>query len=205
MRVSDQNSTQPFNMADFLMKRRYLRLVRSAFRTLRHRRLRDRPWWKKLSAPLFHRSLWIPCRDSVAVGLASGLFFSVMPMPFQSFPAVLIAMRLRANVPIAMAACWLSNPFTQIPIWLIQFRFGEWIRTTFSIPMPEFLVKVYLDFPGAGHLNAASFVLGFLATGIILALLAFPIVHLFSAILPQHLPVYRGRKKRQIVRDDALV
>ena len=86
------------------MKRRYLKLVRQAFKTLRHKRLRHRPWWQSLSRPLFDRSLWVPCRDTVSAGLAFGLFFSVMLMPFQSLPAAVLAMRFRANVPFAMAA-----------------------------------------------------------------------------------------------------
>ena len=177
------------------MKKHYLRLVRRAFRTLRHRRLRHRQWWKKLSAPLFHRNLWKPCRDSVAIGLAAGLFFSMMPMPFQMVPAALIAMRFRGNVPIAMGACWLSNPLTQVPVWLFQFRLGDWIRTAMSIPMPELLVRAHLPLPGVGNLNAASFVLGFLTCGVILALAAFPLTHLFSTLLPHHLPVGRYRRR----------
>ena len=175
------------------MKKHYLRLVRRAFRALRHPRLRHRGWWRKLSAPLFHRSLWKPCRDSVASGMAAGLFFAMMPMPFQMIPAALIAMRFRGNVPIAMGACWISNPITQVPVWLFQFRLGEWLRQFLAIPMPEFLVRVDLELPGAGNFNAAGFVLGFLTCGVVLALAAFPLTHLFSAMMPHLLPVRRKR------------
>jgi uncharacterized protein (DUF2062 family) len=175
------------------MKKHYLRLVRRAFRALRHPLLRHRGWWRKLSSPLFHRSLWKPCRDSVASGLSAGLFFSMMPMPFQMIPAALITMFFRGNVAIAMGACWLSNPLTQVPIWWFQFRLGEWLRTLLSIPMPEFLVRVNVELPGAGSLNVADFVLGFLTCGVVLALIAFPLTHLFSAVLPHYLPVRRHR------------
>ncbi|MEO0017807.1 MAG: hypothetical protein RLZZ522_1090 [Verrucomicrobiota bacterium] len=177
------------------MKKHYLRLVRRTFRALRHPRLRHRKWWQRLSAPLFRRTLWQPCRDSVASGLAAGLFFAVMPMPFQTVPAVLFAMRFRGNVPIAMAACWLTNPFTQVPVTWFQFRLGEWLRTTLSIPMPHFLVQADLVLPGAGHFNVAGFVLGFLTSGVVLALAAFPLVHLFSAMLPHYLPALRHRPR----------
>jgi uncharacterized protein len=176
------------------MKKRYLRLVRSAFRTLRHRRLRHRAWWQAMTRPLFDRCLWLPCRTTVATGIAIGFFFSMMPIPFQMLPAAVIAMRFRGNIPFAMAACWISNPFTQLPIWLAQFRLGQWLRDTLDLPMPGFLTKVDYPMPGLGSLNAASFTLGFLVSGIILALCAYPLVHLFSAILPHHLPV-RSRLK----------
>lgn len=175
-----------------LMKKRYLRLVRSAFRTLRHRRLRHRQWWKNLTRPLFHRNLWKPCRDSVATGVAIGLFFSMVLMPFQMVAAALIAVRFRANVPFAMALCWISNPLTNVPIWLAQFQLGNWMRHQLKVPMPHFLTDVSFKIPGAGELNAASFLLGMSASGILLALLSVPIVHLFSAILPHHLPVRKA-------------
>jgi uncharacterized protein (DUF2062 family) len=177
------------------MKKSYLKLVRQAFKTLRHRRLRHRPWWRALSRPLFDRALWVPCRDTVANGLAFGLFFSVMLMPFQSLPAAILAMRFRANVPFAMAATWISNPFTTPAILLGQFRLGQWMRDVLAVPMPDFLTNVQFHAPGVGTLNAASFILGMITSAVLLALCAYPVVHLFSAILPHHLPT-RSRRAR---------
>lgn len=156
------------------------------FRTLRHRKLRHRPWWRKLTKPLLHRNLWIPCRDSIASGAAIGMFFSMMPIPFQSLPAALIAMRAKANVPFAMACCWVTNPFTTLPIIGLQFQLGQWMRKSMDIPMPPFLGD-----------KAASYTLGFISSGVILALCAYPLVLLFSAILPHHLPV----RKKQVNAD----
>lgn len=175
------------------MKKRYLRLVRQALKSLRHRRLRDRPWWQAVSKPITNRCLWIPCRDTVATGLAIGLFFSMMLMPFQMIPAALIAMRFRANVPFAIAGCWITNPLTTAPIFYGQFVLGQWLRDKLLVPMPHFLVKVQFDVPGVGQLNAASFILGMITSGVVLALCAYPLVHLFSAVMPQHLPVRRRK------------
>lgn len=188
------------------MKKSYLRMVRRAFRALRHRRVRHLRWWRTLTKPLFHRNLWKPCRDTVATGVAIGLFFSMMLMPFQMFAAALVAVRFRANVPFAMAVCWISNPLTQLPVWLAQFRLGGWLRETVGVPMPQFLVNVSFQVPGAGELNAASFLLGMSTSGILLAMCSYPVVHLFSLVLPQHLPVRRGVLKeaaRRIRRSDA--
>lgn len=186
---------------DFLpcMKKRYLKLVRRAYRTLRHPWLRHRRWWRALTRPLFDRSLWVPCRDTVAMGLALGLFFSVMLMPFQSLPAAVLAMRFRANVPFAVAATWFSNPFTTPAILFGQFRLGQWMRDSLAMPMPDFLTAVQFHAPGVGVLNAASFILGMITSGVLLALCAYPIVYLFSALLPGHLPV-RSRRVRDAKR-----
>jgi uncharacterized protein (DUF2062 family) len=175
------------------MKKRYLKLVRHALKSLRHRHLRDRPWWKVISKPVSQRCLWIPCRDTVASGLAIGAFFSMMLMPFQMIPAVLIAMRFRANVPFAIAACWITNPFTAPAVLYGQYALGKWLREGLLVPMPDFLIKVQFDVPGVGVLNAASFILGMISSGVIAALIAFPMVHLFSAVMPHHLPVRRKR------------
>jgi uncharacterized protein (DUF2062 family) len=171
------------------MKKSYLRLVRQTIKALRHPRLRHRRWWRRLSRPLFDRRLWLPCRDTVASGLAIGLFFSVMLMPFQTLPAAVLAMRFRANVPFAVAATWFSNPLTTPAILFGQFRLGQWMRDTLAVPMPEFLTAVHFQAPGVGMLNAASFILGMLTSGVLLALCAYPLVHLFSALMPHHLPV----------------
>lgn len=175
------------------MKKRYLRLVRQALKALRHKRLRDRPWWRTVSRPIANRALWIPCRDTVANGLAIGLFFSMMLMPLQMLPAALIAMRSRANVPFAMAGCWFTNPLTAPAAIYAQMQLGHWLQKTLSLPVPHFLSMAH-HVPGVGSVNAAAYIVGMLVSGVILALCAYPIVHLFSAILPQHLPVRRRRR-----------
>ena len=177
------------------MQKSYLKLVRQAIKTLRHPRLRHRPWWRTLSRPLFNRNLWIPCRDSVASGLAIGLFFSVMLIPFQTLPTALITLRVRGNVPFAMAATWISNPFTTPAILFGQFRLGQWMRDTLAVPMPDFLTSVHFHASGVGTLNAASFILGMITSGVLLALCAYPVVHLFSAILPHLLPIRSQRSR----------
>ena len=132
------------------MKVHYLRIVRRTFRALRHPKLRNNRWWKKITKPLFHRSLWMPCRDTVASGLAIGLFFSMMPLIPQSLFAAVLAMRAKVNVPFAMAACFISNPFTNVPFWYAQIHLGQWLIDFFSLPVPSFLAKATMSLPGVG-------------------------------------------------------
>lgn len=140
-----------------------------------------------MARPLFHRSLWIPCAGSVSTALSIGLFFSMLPIPFQMLASALVAMRFRANIPFAMGACWVTNPFTQVPIFVAQFGLGQWLRESLSFPMPGFLVRVDYAIPGVGSLNAASFTLGFLVSAIVLAILAYPITQLIYSFLPSQL------------------
>ena len=183
------------------MKRRYLWLVRRAYRALRHPRLRHRDWWQALTHALYERHLWMPCRDTVATGLTIGMFFALIPLPMQMLFAGVTAMRFTANVPVAMAACWISNLATNVPLFLAQLWFGNriaefagldlpevgwfkdfllWLRDSewFAVPIPDLILNA----------NSSHFVLGILASAVLVAALTFPLVHLFSAIMPHHLP-----------------
>lgn len=158
--------------------------------------MRHRPWWKTLTKPLFDRHLWKPCRDTVASGLAIGMFFSmILVLPLQMIFAAVVAMRFRVNVPFAIAACWLSNVFTNVPIGLAQVEIGDWMRESLGVKVPGF-EGVEVSFMGIAF-NAASFILGMIVSGVILALLAYPLVHLFSAVLPHHLPVLKAGPLRE--------
>jgi len=179
------------------MKRKYLWMVRRAYRALRHPKLRHREWWKKLTRPLFERRLWKPCRDTVAIGLAIGLFFGVIPLVPQSLFAAIAAMRVKANIPFAVAITWISNPLTNVPIWISQLWLGNQVQGLLHLSPPEFAGM--FEIPGVGQVNAATFLLGVLMSGLILALLAFPIVHLFSAIMPHHLPKITRRSRDAVV------
>ena len=164
------------------MKRRYLRMVRRAYRYLRHPHIRKRPWLVALTKPLFERDLWHPCRYTVAGAFSIGLFCAMLPIPFQMILAALASMRARVNIPISMAACWVSNPFTQVAIWLAQEKLGDWIREKTQIAIPHFMdvEKTVFD----TTLNLGSFTVGFLAMGVILSILAYPIVYGIAAFLP---------------------
>lgn len=137
----------------------------------------------------------MPCRDTVASGLSIGLFFSMMPMIPQSIFAAVVAMRAKANVPIAMAACFVSNPFTNVPFWVAQIRLGQWLIDKLSLPVPHFLAKAQMSLPGVGTMSVSNFIVGFVALGVLMGLAAFPLVHLFSLIMPHHLPVRRHRSR----------
>lgn len=109
-------------------------------------------------------------------------------MPGQTLAAAAIAARSRANIPFAVVSCFISNPLTEPFIRLTQHKFGLWLRNSLGVPMPK-LGKVEVPFGEATvHLDVSAFILGFLTCGVLLALVAYPLVHLFSALLPDHLP-----------------
>jgi uncharacterized protein len=190
-----------------VIKRRYLRLVRRAYRLLRSPQLNKHPWLAAIVAPIFNRELWHPCRESVATGLGIGLFVAMLPIPGQMILAALGAMKMRANVAIAIASCWVTNPISQLPIMLFQERFGDFLRDSLHIPIHPILEKIQVPLsfiPGmeGASLNGGSFILGFLSLGFLLFILAFPIVYFLSALMPRLIPKsrYQRAKAKVIAR-----
>lgn len=117
----------------------------------------------------------------------------LLVLPLQMLFAVVVSMRFRVNVPFAMLACWISNMFTNVPIGLLQVAIGDWMRKTLGFKVPGF-EGVQISLMDV-EVNAASFILGMVVSGVLLAMAAYPIVHLFSAIMPHHLPVLKRRPK----------
>ncbi len=108
----------------------------------------------------------------------------MLPLPFQMLLAALASMRARVNIPVSMAACWVTNPFTHPPLIALQINFGYWIRQRVQIPLP-FDKTTEIAFLGVKVIGSpADFVVGFLTIGVILSILAYPIVYGASMFFP---------------------
>ena len=76
-----------------------------------------------LAAPV----LWHLNRRTVSRAMAIGLFWALIPMPWQMVPAAVAAICVRANVALSVSLVWVSNPLTWGPIWYGTYRLGRWI------------------------------------------------------------------------------
>jgi uncharacterized protein (DUF2062 family) len=124
----------------------------------------------------------------VASGAAIGAFFSVVPIPAQSIAAALLTMKCRGNVPFAVGICLLTNPLTNLPIWSAQLWLGNLIQNHLPVPMPSILSAMETTLPGLGPVNAGGFIVGAVVSACLLSIVAFVLVHGFSAVLPRYLP-----------------
>lgn len=78
------------------------------------------PFARQLSSPF----LWRFNRHGVARGMAVGLF-AAFAFPIAQLPvAVLLAMLVRGNLPVASVATFTTNPFTVPLIYYLAFRVG---------------------------------------------------------------------------------
>ncbi len=75
--------------------------------------LLDRPW------------LWRVNRHAIANGLAIGMFFGVLVPLGQALVAGVVAIGLRANLPAAVLATFVSNPLTTPIIFLGAYHIGS--------------------------------------------------------------------------------
>ena len=83
--------------------------------------------WIRPFAHLFsHPSLWHLNRRSVPRALAIGLFAAFIVPVGQFLLAALLALPLRANVPLAAASTLVTNPLTFPPIYLAAYKVGSW-------------------------------------------------------------------------------
>lgn len=69
--------------------------------------------------------LWYMNRNSVARGVAIGVFFGFL-IPVAQIPAAaFVSLALRANLWVATLSTLVSNPFTYGPIYLLAYRLGS--------------------------------------------------------------------------------
>jgi len=77
---------------------------------------------------LFHQHVWGFDQRSVAGGLALGLFIAFTPtIPFQMLLCAVGAILFRVNLSIAVAAIWITNPLTAVPVYVAASRVGRFL------------------------------------------------------------------------------
>lgn len=64
-------------------------------------------------------------RRTVALGVGIGVFFSFLIPILQIGAAAVLAVALRANLPVAAAATLISNSFTYAPIGVAAYKVGS--------------------------------------------------------------------------------
>lgn len=76
---------------------------------------------------LFEPLLWHLHRRNVAKAFSIGLFCAFLPIPTQMLVAAFLAIYWRANLPLSLAAVWVSNPLTIAPMFYFAYKVGTWI------------------------------------------------------------------------------
>ena len=80
---------------------------------------------RRFGSLLQHPNLRHLNRESVAGGVAIGLFAGLVPGPFQMLTATLLAVPLHRNLPVALVTTLYTNPFTIVPLYLLAYEYGK--------------------------------------------------------------------------------
>lgn len=119
------------------MQRHYRRIVFRLYRRFRHpRMLKNNRFMRWFARHFLDKTVWKPTRHTFAGGLAVGLWVMMLVIPGQMPLAALIAALLRVNIPIAIIACWITNPVTMAPVAWWEIEFGNWFIRLLGLGTP---------------------------------------------------------------------
>jgi uncharacterized protein len=97
-------------------------------RTLPSRAYLREQWFLRPFNVLLHDpALWATHRKNVLKAFALGLFACFLPIPGQTALSAVVALWMRVNLPVAIAASWLANPVTSGPLYYACYRVGSWL------------------------------------------------------------------------------
>ncbi|WCN13294.1 DUF2062 domain-containing protein [Marinomonas mediterranea] len=91
----------------------------------RPEKLRENKALKILGSKVYEPDLWHMNRKSIAKACWNGLFWAAIPMPLQMLAAALLAIPLRANIPLSIAMVWITNPITMPFVFYFNYLIGS--------------------------------------------------------------------------------
>ncbi len=81
-------------------------------------------WLRWMGPSLAHPRLWRMSRKGLALGMSIGIFFGLL-VPVAQIPlSALVAVAMRANLPVAMGSTLVTNPITFGPLYYAAYQVG---------------------------------------------------------------------------------
>ena len=146
-----------------------------------HAKLHGKWYLKPFDFLLHDPILWHIGRRSTCRALALGAFIACLPVPGHTVLAVLGAILWRMNLPVAVAAIWINNPLTIVPIYVAAHRLGKW---TLELVHVDWDAKDHMlgqgpmqELTRAWHILEPT-LLGGMMEGLIFALVAYAVLDL---------------------------
>ena len=112
--------------------------------------------------------------EVVAKGFAIGVFAGSFPfLGLQSLLGIFLATIFRASKVAAVAATWISNPLTYVPLFIFNYQVGEFLLGTEDAELPPLDSISFNDFRELGSTFAITLLTGSFVVGIILAIITY--------------------------------
>lgn len=134
---------------------------------------------KFLGDKLHQPHLWHLNRHSVARAFAVGGFaMYTPPLPWQMIIAAVLAIYFEANLPIAVALVWITNPLTWIPLYYVAYNLGALLLGQEGYSFTDFQ-SVFSSLGDAWEKLGAPFLLGCFGMMVLCAIAGYFGIQLF--------------------------
>ena len=140
----------------------------------KYRHLRHKSWFKRHFRLIYLKFLRLRGKpEVVAKGLAVGVFAGCFPfLGLQSLIGVFLATLFRGSKVAAIAATWISNPLTYVPIFVFNYKLGKLLLGTKDTGL--FLdLKSFTAFKELGATFAITLLTGCFVVGSVLAFITY--------------------------------
>lgn len=110
----------------------------------------------------------------VAKGLAVGVFAGCFPFfGIQSLIGIFLATVCRGSKVAALAATWISNPLTYVPLYVFNYKIGKLLLRTQDATLPPLDIESFTAFKELGSTFAITLLTGSFVIGMILAVITY--------------------------------
>ena len=109
--------------------------------------------------------------EVVAKGFAIGVFAGCFPLlGLQSLIGIFLATIFRASKVAAVAATWISNPLTYVPLFIFNYKVGKFLLRMEDAELPSLDITSLSAFKELGGTIAITLVTGSFVVGTILSI-----------------------------------
>ena len=156
-----------------------------------------------LGPTLTKPSLWQINRRSIAMGLAIGVFWGFLIPVAQIVFAAIMAVFLRANLPMAIGSTLVTNPLTFAPVYFLAYQFGDFALGKSGPDVTEEMLAAQMgqiSVTSAGWIDKIGDIAAPLFTGLVVFASVGAVLSYVTVILLWRLAVvlrYRRRSRRQ--------
>lgn len=112
--------------------------------------------------------------QAVAKGFALGVFAGCFPFfGMQSLLGIVLATIFKGSKFAAIAATWISNPLTYVPIFIFNYKIGKILLGTEDTILPPLDIDSFTTFKELGATFAITLLTGSFVVGMILAVITY--------------------------------
>ena len=160
---------------------------------LKRHHLHSQWYLRPFRALMHHPVYWGISRRNTVPAFALGIFIAFIPFPAHTMTAVVLALILRLNIPVAVATTLLSNPLTMGPIFYFSYRLGLLLL---GMEPQHFQIELTFDWLNTGFKNTwQPLMLGSFLAGSLAALTSYIVLDiLWRASLSDYLKKRRKRR-----------